>query len=81
MPAKTERYRFVRWEIEDVSGIPRTLLGGYADVTRGGGMKYERIVFLGPGDTTRAEVHLKRGHVARLEQFGFASRVPDADRT
>lgn len=80
MPAKTERYQFVRWEIEDVNGIARTLPGGYADVTRGGGMKYERVVFLGPGDAVRAEVHLKRGHVRKLEQVGFALRVPDADR-
>ena len=79
MPAKTERYRFVRWEIEDVDGVARTLPGGYADVTRGGGMRHERVVFLGPSGRTRAEVHLKRGHVRKLEQFGFASRVPDAD--
>ena len=79
MPAKTERYRFVRWEIEDVDGVPRTLPGGYADVTRGGGLKYERVVFLGPGGKARTEVHLKRGHVRKLEQFGFASRVTDAD--
>jgi hypothetical protein len=38
MPARTERYRFVRWEIEDVNGVARTLPGGYADVTRGGGL-------------------------------------------
>ena len=79
MPARTERYRFMRWEIEDVNGIPRKLLGGYADVTRGGGMKYEQVVFLGSGGKIRAEVHLKRGHVAKLEQFGFASRVSDTD--
>ena len=79
MPARTERYRFVRWEIEDVNGIPRWLLSGNADVTRGGGMKYEQVVFRGPGGKIRAEVHLKRGHVAKLEQFGFATRVPDAD--
>ena len=79
MPAKTERYRFVRWEIEDVNGVPRTLPGGYADVTRGGGMKYEQVVFLGPTGKVRIEVHLKRGHVRKLEQFGFASRVPDAE--
>jgi hypothetical protein len=46
MAAKTERYRFVPWEIEDVNGIPRRLLGGYADVTRGGGMKYDQVLFL-----------------------------------
>ena len=79
MSAKTERYRFVRWEIEDVNGTPRMLPGGYADVTRGGGMKYERVVFLGPSGKARAEVHLKRGHVRKLEQFGFASRVSDAE--
>ena len=78
MPAKTERYRFLRWEIEDVDGVPRTLPGGYADVTRGGGLKHERVVFLGPGGKARTEVHLKRGHVRKLEQFGFASRVADA---
>ena len=67
MPAKTERYRFVRWEIEDVNGVARMLPGGYADVTRGGGLKYERVVFLGPGGKARTEVHLKRGHVRKLD--------------
>ena len=33
MPAKTERYRFVRWEIEDVNGLARMLPGGIAEVT------------------------------------------------
>src|SRR5215213_8919515 len=61
MPAKTERYRFVWWEIEDVDGVPRTLPGGYADVSRGGGMKHERVVFLGPRGKTRTEVRLSRG--------------------
>jgi hypothetical protein len=79
MPARTERYRFVPWEIDDVNGIPRRLPGGYANVTRGGGMKYEQVVFLGPGNTMREEFHLKRGHVRRLEQFGFASRVAEAE--
>lgn len=79
MPAETERYRFVRWEIEDAGGIVRTLPDGYADVTRGGGMKYERVLFAGRGDTVQAELHLKRGHVRKLEQFGFATRVPDSD--
>ena len=79
MPAKTECYRFVRWEIEDVNGIARMLPGGYADVTRGAGMKHERVVFLGPGGKARTEVHLKRGHVRKLEQVGFAFRVPDVD--
>src|SRR3954454_610952 len=51
MAAKTERYRFVPWEIEDVNGIPRRLPGGYADVTRGGGMKYDQVVFRGPDNT------------------------------
>jgi hypothetical protein len=55
-PARTERYRFVPFEIEDVNTVPRRLLGGYADVTRGGGMKFERVVFLGPNGTTRAEL-------------------------
>jgi hypothetical protein len=81
MPAKTERYRFVRWEIEDVNGVARMLPCGLAEVTRGGGLKYERVVFLGPSGKARTEVHLKRGHVRKLEQFGFASRVPDADGT
>ncbi len=54
MPATTERYRFVPWEIEDVDGIPRMLPGGYADVTRGGGMKYDQVVFLGPGGAAGA---------------------------
>jgi hypothetical protein len=79
MPARTERYRFVRWEIEDVNGVVRMLPGGIAEVTRGGGLKYERVVFLGPRDKARTEVHLKRGHVRKLEQFGFASQVPAAD--
>jgi hypothetical protein len=49
MSARTERYRFVPFEIEAVNAIPQPLLGGYADVTRGGGMTFERVVFLGPG--------------------------------
>jgi hypothetical protein len=77
MPAKTERYLFVPWEIEDVNGMPRKLPGGYADVTRSGGMKHDRVVFLGPDNTIREEFHLKRGHVRKLEQFGFASRVAE----
>ena len=81
MPAKTERYRFARWEIEGVEGVPRTLPGGYAEVARGGGMKHERVVFLGPSGRIRTEVHLKRGHVHKLEQVGFATRVPDAGGT
>ena len=75
MPAKTVRYRFVPFEIEDVNAIPRRLLSGYADVTRGGGMKFERVVFLAPDGRTCAELHLKNGHVRRLEQFGFAFRI------
>ena len=51
MPARTERYRFVRFEIEDVDGVPRMLLGGYADVTRGGGLKFDKVVFLKPDGT------------------------------
>ena len=60
MPVKTERYRFVPWEIEDVNGSPRMLPGGYADVTRGGGMKYDQVVFLGPGGAAGEEFHLNR---------------------
>jgi hypothetical protein len=62
-----------------VNGVARMLPGGIAEVTRGGGLKYERVVFLGPSGKARTEVHLKRGHVRKLEQFGFASQVPDAD--
>jgi hypothetical protein len=79
MPTRTERYQFIPWEIEDVNGVPRMLPGGYADVTRGGGMKYERVVFLGPDNTIRGEFHLKRGHVRKLEQARFASRVSEID--
>ena len=75
MPATTERYRFVPFAIEDVNAVPQTLLSGDADVTRGGGMKFERVVFRGPGGTSRAELHLKKGHVKKLEQFGIARRV------
>jgi len=74
-PARTERYRFTPFEIEDVNAVPGRLPGGYADVTRGGGMKFERVVFLGPGGKTRTELHLKKGHVRKLEQFGLASRI------
>jgi len=81
MPARTERYRFVPFEIEDVNAIPQTLLGGYADVTRGGGMTFERVVFIGPGGTSRAELHLKKGHVRKLEQSGVASRVDSPIKT
>jgi hypothetical protein len=76
MPAKAERYRFMPWEIEDVDGVARQLLGGYADVTRGGGLRYDQATFLGPGGTVRAELRLKKGHVRKLEQVGFASKVP-----
>jgi hypothetical protein len=48
MPAKTERFRFVPWEIEDVNGVARMLFGGCADVTRGGGLKYDLVTCLGP---------------------------------
>jgi hypothetical protein len=61
MPTITERYRFVPFEIEDVNAIPQPLLGGYADVTRGGGMTFERVVFPGSGDTSRADFYLKKG--------------------
>jgi hypothetical protein len=76
MAAKTERYRFVPWEIKDVDGIPRRLPGGYAEVTRGGGMKFDQVVFLGPDGTARGEFRLKKGHVRKLEQISFASRIP-----
>jgi 3(or 17)beta-hydroxysteroid dehydrogenase len=36
-----------------------------------------QVVFLGPDNTIREEFHLKRGHVRKLEQFGFASRVAE----
>jgi hypothetical protein len=42
-------------------------------------MKYERVVFPVPGNTVRDEFHLKRGHVRKLEQFGFAARVAGSD--
>ena len=60
-------------------GKSKASLAWAAEVTRGGGLKYERVVFVGPSGKVRTEVHLKRGHVRKLEQFGFASRVPDAD--
>jgi hypothetical protein len=75
MPARTERYRFMPFEIEDVNAIRRTLLSGDADVTRGGGMTFEQVVFLEPGGTSRAELHLKKGHVKKLEQVGIARRA------
>ena len=75
MPTRTERYRFLPFTIEDVNAIPQTLLSGYADVTRGGEMTFERVVFLGPGGISRAELHLKKGHVKKLEQASLASRV------
>src|SRR3954452_4782268 len=82
MPARTERYRFVLpFEIEDVNGVPQTLLSGYADVTRGGGMKFERVVFLGPGGKSRTERHLKKGHVKKLEQFAITARVDPQPQT
>jgi len=76
MPARTERYRFVRWEIEDVNGVARTLPGGYADVTRGGGLRHERVVFLGPGGEPRTEVHLKRGTSASWSSSASPPRFP-----
>jgi hypothetical protein len=81
MPAKTERYRFMQFAIEDVNAVPRMLPSGFADVTRGGGMKFERVVFLGPDGTSHAELHLKRGHVRKLEQVGLASRVDPPTKT
>jgi hypothetical protein len=75
MPARTERYRFVPFEIEDVNAVPQTLLSGDADVTRGGGMTFERVVFLGSGGTSRVELRLKKGHVKKLEQAGLTRRV------
>ena len=44
-------------------------------MTRGGGMTFERVVFLGPGGTSLAELHLKKGHVKKLEQASLARRV------
>ena len=81
MPARTERYRFLPFEIEDVNASPQTLLSGYADVTRGGGMTFERVVFLGPDGTSRAELHLKKGYVKKLEQSRIASRVDPPIKT
>jgi hypothetical protein len=68
------------WALVPGSIVPLAarLPGGIAEVTRGGGLKYERVVFLGPSGKARTEVHLKRGHVQKLEQFGFASRVTTA---
>jgi hypothetical protein len=81
MAAKTERYRFVPFQVEDVNAIPRTLPGGYADVTRGGGMTFERVVFLGPDGASRAELSLRRGHVKKLEQARLATRVDPSIKT
>jgi hypothetical protein len=81
MPTRTERYRFMPFTIEDVNAIPQPLPGGYADVTRGGGMIFERVVFLGPGGTSRAELHLKKGHVKKLEQARIASRIDPPIKT
>jgi hypothetical protein len=44
---------FLPFTIEDVNAIPQPLPGGYADVTRGGGMTFERVVFLGPDHKPR----------------------------
>jgi hypothetical protein len=81
MMASAYRYRFVPFMIEDVNGVPQTLPGGYADVTRGGGITFERVVFLGPGGASRTELHLKKGHVKKLEQARFASRVDPPTKT
>jgi hypothetical protein len=80
MPTRTERYRFLPFTIEDVNAIPRRLPGGYADVTRGGGTTFERVVFLGRA-AARAELHLKKGHVKKLEQSRLASRVDPPIKT
>jgi hypothetical protein len=48
-------------------------------VTRG--MTFERVVFLGPDGTSRAELHLKKGHVKKLEQSRIASRVDPPIKT
>jgi hypothetical protein len=81
MPTRTQRYRFVPFEIEDVNAIPQRLQDGCADVTRGGGLAFERVVFLGADGASCAELHLKKGHVKRLEQFGFASRIDPPSET
>jgi hypothetical protein len=39
------------------------------------------VVFVGPGGTNRAELHLKKGHVKKLEQARFASRVNPLTKT
>lgn len=44
-------------------------------------MKFERGVFLGPDGRTRTELHLKNGHVRKLEQFGFTSRIDPPGET
>ena len=81
MPAKTQRYQFVPFEVEDVNAIPQRLQDGCADVTRGGGLAFERVVFLGPDGASCAELHLKKGHVKKLEQFGFATRIDPPSET
>jgi hypothetical protein len=81
MPPRTERYRFLPFKIEDVNAVPQALPGGYADVTRGGGMTFERVVFVGPDGTSCAELHLKKGHVKKLEQSRIASRVDPPIKT
>ena len=81
MPARTERYQFVPFAIEDVNAVRQTLLKGDADVTRGGGMTFERVVFIGPGGISRAEFHLKKGHVKKLEQAGLTRRVNPPGKT
>jgi hypothetical protein len=44
-------------------------------------MTFERVVFLGPDGTSRAELHLKKGHVKKLEQAHIASRVDPPFKT
>ena len=73
MPAKTERYRFMPWEIEDVDGIPRMLPGGYADVTRGGGMKFDQVVFVGPDGSGQMAKPVRRS-ASRRDMCGNWSK-------
>jgi hypothetical protein len=69
MPAKTEHYRFMPWEIEDVEGVTRQLLSGYADVTRGGGLKYDQVTFLGPGGMVRAEMVIAQANEPGVNRY------------
>ena len=80
MPARTERYRFTPWEIEDVNGISRKLPGGYANVTHGGGMKYDQVVFLGPDNTIREEFHLEAVCRGQAQTSSVTRRLMRLDR-